>query len=185
MTPKEYNRINELLSEFSSLNAALEAAEAEIKTVQLAAARELLPKHAAAKVALSNLEGTLRTISDEHYEELFPSEKRTHKTPFGELQYRKSSSLEIEDEEKTILKIKVRATEEEARRSEGGIPLFAEEQLIRTREELNLEALGELDDATLALFGIVRRHKDNFKIVPFALQADKPARKNGKGKEAA
>ena len=172
MTASQYNRINELLSDFSSLNAAVEAAEAEIKTVQLAAAKELLPKHAAAKVALSSIESTLRALSDEHYQELFPTEKRTHKTPFGALEYRKSSSLEIEDEEKSILKIEARFEADMTR-------------FIRTRKELNIEALEELDDDYLALVGIVRKHKDNFKVVPFALMADKPAKKAAKVKEAA
>ena len=55
MTATEYNKLNDLLSQFSTLTAALEGSEAEIKTVQLAAAHVLLPKHAAAKVALANL----------------------------------------------------------------------------------------------------------------------------------
>lgn len=185
MNADQYNAINTLLSKYSELSAALESAEAEIKTVQLAAARDLLPKHAAAKVALGELEGALRKLSDRHYTELFPDEKRTHKTPFGAIEYRKSSSLEVEDEEKSILKIKVACTEELARRSEGRPPCFTEDQLIRTREELNLEALAQLDDTTLAMFGIVRVCKDNFKLSPFAMKTDKPARKPGKLQEAA
>ena len=132
----------------------------------------MLPKHAAAKVALSSIEATLRSLSDEHYGELFPTEKRTHKTPFGSLEYRKSSALEVEDEEKSILKIEARFEADM-------------NSLIRTRKELNLEALAELDDRTLAIVGITRKHKDNFKVVPFTLTADKPAKKAGKLKEAA
>jgi len=185
MNASQYNQINELLSEYSRLNAALELAEAEIKTIQLAAAQELLPRHAAAKVALSDLEASLRKISDAHYESLFPdAKKRTHATPFGSLEYRKSTKLEVEDEEKSMLRIKVASTNELARESEGFKPRFTAEQLIRTREELNLEALGELDDATLAMFAITRARKDNFKIVPFTMASDKPAKKHGK-KEAA
>jgi hypothetical protein len=188
MTATQYNRVNELLSEYSSLAAALEAAEAEIKTVQLAAAQDLLPKHAACKVALTNLEEALQRIADEHYEALFPTEeKRTHKTPFGDLQYRKSSSLEADDEEKSLLKIKLACQEELAGEAEGRKPRFSEEQLIRTREELNLDALGGLDDVTLAALGIRRVRKDNFKVVPFTMKSDKPAKgkRTGKLQEAA
>jgi phage host-nuclease inhibitor protein Gam len=186
MNANQYNTINELLSQFSACSAAVNAAEAEIVTVQLAAAEQLLPKHAAAKIALADLEARLRKLSDEHYDELFPPEdkKRSHKTPFGTLKYNKSSSLEVDDEEKAILKIKVACTDELARESEGHPPRFTREQLIRTREELDLEALGKLDDLTLAAFGIKRVHKDNFKIAPFEMASDKPAKDNGKKQEA-
>jgi hypothetical protein len=184
ITASQYNEINELLFKFSTLNAALETAEAEIKTVQLAAAQDLLPKHAQAKVALAELESKLRSLSDRFYSELFPEDKkRTHATPFGALQLRKSTSLEVEDEEKSILRIKVACTKELARESEGVPPRFTESQLIRTREELNLEALGELDDITLAAFGIKRVQKDTFKIVPFDMKADSP--KTSKSKRGA
>lgn len=178
MTPTQYNRLNELLSEYSSINAALESAEGEIKTVQLAAATELLPKHAALKVRLTSVEDELRKLSDAHYEELFPEDKkRSHKTPFGEVKYHKSSSLEFDDEEKVLLKIKL-ACEKECVRAgaQDEAPRFTEAQLIRKHEEPNLDAMGSLDDATLALFGIARVPKDNFSIKPFAMRSDKPAK---------
>ncbi len=187
MNADQYNRINKLLSEFSTITAALEAAEAEIKTVQLAAAKELLPKHAAAKVALSNLETELREFADEHYTELFPDDKkRTHSTPFGGIQYRKSSSLEFDDEEKVLLKIRAACDQEAALAVRAHQdPRFTPSQLIRQRSEPNLEALAEFDEITLALFGIQRVHKDTFKVVPFDMASDKPAKKARKGKEAA
>jgi len=185
MNEKQYNTINELLAEYSSLNAALEAAEAEIKTVQLAAAQELLPKHAQAKIRLANLEAELRKVADAHYEALFPEDKkRTHNTPFGGLQYRKSSSLDYDDEEKVLLKIRLACQEELAREAVGRPVRFTLAQLIRTHEEPNLEALSELDDATLALFGCRREQKDNFKVIPFAMKADKPAKRDGKRQAA-
>ena len=178
MTSKEYNRLNELLSQFSLLNAALETAEAEIKTVQLTAAQELLPKHAVAKVALANIESAVRTLTDSLYAELFPKDKRSHKTPFGEVKYTKSTSLEYDDEEKVALKIHAACDAEEAHAArDKRPPLFTSEQLLRTRVEPKLEALEALSDAQLYAFGIRREHKDNFKIVPFAMKTDKPAKK--------
>jgi len=184
MNAEQYNQVNALLSDYSTLSAALEAAEAEIKTVQLAAAKDLLPKHAAAKIALADLETTLRKIADKHYSSLFPDDKREHKTPFGGIKYRKSTALEVADEEKSILKIKLACQQELARESEGHPPRFTESQLIRAREDLNLEALGELDDPTLAMFSITRVQKDTFKVDPFSMKTDKP-KKPGKLQEAA
>ncbi len=180
MTPAKYNQINELLAEFSKISAGLEGAEAEIKKVQLAAAAGLLPTHAELKVKLSDLETKLKALADEHYTELFPAseEKRTHNTPFGALQYRKSSSLEFKDEEKVMLKMRLACNNEYERARQGGEePRFKWGQIVRTSEAPNLEALSEFDDATLSLFGITREHKDNFKISPFDMKSDKPAKK--------
>jgi len=176
MNAIQYNKINELIAEFSTINAAFELAEAEIKTLQLAAAKELLPKHAKLKIQLSQIEDQLKKLADDHDTSLFPDDKRTHKTPFGSLKYKKSTALEVADEEKAILKIQRACTLELARESEGRPPRFTEEQLLRIRTDLNLEALEKLDDATLALFGIKRIHKDNFKVEPFSMASDKPAK---------
>lgn len=184
MNATQYNRINELLSEYSTLASAFDLAEAEIKILQLAAAKELLPKHAELKIKLADLEEKLRALADAFYAELFPEadEKRTHATPFGSLKYHKSSSLEFDDEEKVLLKIKLACDRELQRvRNLTEPPRFTEAQLVRTFEEPNRDALGDLDDATLALFGITRVKKDNFKIVPFSMKTDRPAKaKKGK-----
>lgn len=186
MTALEYSKLNDRLSQYSTLFAALEAAEAEIKTIQLAAAGELLPKHAEAKIKLANLEAELRVISDGFYAELFPeNKKRTHQTPFGGIRYHKSTTLEFDDEEKSVLKIHRDCEEEEARAAHDRRPaLFTSDQLLRTKVTLNLEALEALPDAQLAAWDIRREKKDNFKVLPFAMQTDSPARKPAKKKEA-
>jgi hypothetical protein len=186
MNAQQYNKLNELLSEYSQISAALEAVEGEIKTVQLAAAHELLPRHAQLKIRTGDLESLLRAFADAHYDELFPAadDKRTHATPFGSVKYRKSTSIEIADAELALLKIKLACAKELDRvRNLGEPPRFTQDQLVRTYEEPNLEALRELDDATLALMGCVRKHEDNFKIVPFQMKSDKPAKANGKAKK--
>ncbi len=179
MTPKIYSEINELLADYSAGAAALEGAEAEIKTVQLAAAERLLPRHAEAQVRLTDLEARLRKLSDDHYDELFPEEKkRSHDTPFGTLKYRKSSKLKLEDEEKVMLKIERVCAEEVSRaKSLQHAPRFTLDQLVRTHVEPNLEALEAFDDATLRQFGITREREDKFTIAPFEMKADKPAKK--------
>ena len=189
MTAKEYNRLNELLAEYSLVSAAIERDEAEIKTAQLQAGTELIPQHAERKVKLTSIEAELRALSDACYADLFPGdpgdEKRTHKTPFGELAYHKSTSLEFDDAEKTLLKVKVACHVEEARAKTAGVtPRFTAAQLIRTREEINLDAMKSLDPVTLALFDVRREQHDNFKVKPFTMKSDRPA-KVAKKKEAA
>ena len=182
MNAAQYNKLNELLSEFSTVAAMLEAAEGEIKIVQLVAAGELLPKHAELQVRLTGIEAELRKLSDAHYDELFPeAKKRSHETPFGTVKYHKSSSLEYDDEEKVLLKIKAACQAEAARvRNLNEAPRFTEDMLIRRTEAPNLDAMGGFDDLTLAAMGIERRHKDNFSVKPFDMKTDKPAKRGSK-----
>jgi anion-transporting ArsA/GET3 family ATPase len=188
MKTADYNELNELLLEYSKINSALEKSEAGIKTVQLVAAETLLPEYAELKMRFTQVESRLRKLADAYYDELFPEEKkRTHQTPFGGVKYHKSSSLEFEDEEKVVLKIRAECAKEmrRAERAED-VPHFTEEKQIRTYERPNLEALDEFDDGALTnLFGITRKHKDNFKVIPFELKSDKPAKKDKPLKEAA
>ncbi len=182
MTAQQYNRLNELLAEYSRIDAALEAAEAEIKKVQLDAASELLPEHAQLKVTLTDLETALRKLSEEHYVELFAAnDSRTHKTPFGGVKFHKSSSIECDDDEMALLKVEVAcAKEAERARLANEQPRFVLSQLVRTHQELNLEALAGFDDATLVLFGVRREASENFKVLPFDMRTDKPKKVNGK-----
>lgn len=179
MDAKKYNQINALLAEYSKTNAALEEAEAKIKTRQLTAASTLLPTHAKLKVRLDEIESALLKLSDANYDELFPDEnKRNHKTPFGELTYRKSSCIDFDDAEKVLLKIKLECRREhELAARENRAPRFQESQLIRTHEEPNLATLGTYDEALLSLFGLKRVSDDNFKVKPFTMKSDKPGKK--------
>lgn len=176
MNAKIYNEINELLSEYSKVEAELKKTEGAIAERQLKAADTLLPEHAQLKVRLDEIEVKLKKLADANYTDLFPEEtKRNHKTPFGELQYRKSSSIEFDDSEKVLLKIKLAcAAEKEAAKADKRLPRFTEDQFIRKHEEPNLEAMAVLDDVQLTAFGCHRVHADNFKVKPFAMKTDKP-----------
>jgi len=169
--------MNELLAQYSELSAHLAEVEAQVNLSQVQAARPLLPEHANTKAAIGDIESKLREIAVAN-PELFPDDKRTHKTPFGSISFRKVTSLEVDDEEKTILKIKVACTKELRRSSLAGeVPRFTEETLLRKREEPNLEALEAFDDAGLAQFGVERKTDEKFSVKPLAVQADKLLKK--------
>ncbi len=180
MTPTKYNSLNELLAEYSELTAELSAIEAEVNKSQITAARPLLPQHANTKARIGEIESKLREIAIAN-PELFPDDKRSHQTPFGSISFRRSTSLEFEDEEKVMLKIKV-ACQKEALRAQrtNEPPAFTEETLLRSRQEPNLEALEQLDDTLLALFGIVRKESEKFTVKPLEVKADKLLKKAGK-----
>jgi hypothetical protein len=178
MTPTRYNNLNELLAEYSQLSAQLAAIESDVNLQTLAAVKPLLPQHAETTARIAEIEGKLREIAVAN-PELFPEDKRTHTTPFGAIAFRKTTSLDFDDEEKVILKIKV-ACAKELQRSErfNAVPRFTEEQLLRTRQEPNLEALEKLDDAELTGFGIARKTEEKFTVKPLEVKADKLAKKS-------
>jgi hypothetical protein len=177
MTPTRYNNLNELLAEFSDLAAQLQTIEAEVNRSQIFAARPLLPEHANTKARLGDIESKLREIAVSN-PELFPDDRKTHATPFGSISFRKSTSLDFDDEEKVILKIKL-ACEKELKRANKTeeAPAFTEESLTRTRQEPNLEALEKLDDAVLLSLGIVRKTEEKFSVKPLEVKADKLSKK--------
>lgn len=177
MTPRNYNGLNEMLARYSELSARLVTIEADVNRSQIAAARPMLPDHANTKAELADIEAELRKIAIAS-PELFPDDKRTHNTPFGSLSFRKSSYLEIGDEEKTVLRILVACRKEADRAAKAKVaPLFTEETLLRTIQEPNREALEKLTDAQLASFDIERKTEEKFTVKPLEVKADKLVKK--------
>lgn len=179
MKAKEYGEINKLVSQYSKISNALETVEAKIKERQLRAANSTMPQYAGLKTRLGEIEAELRKLADENYDELFPEEKkRSHKTPFGSLSYRKTSHLDFEDEAQTVLRIEA-ACEAELIRAKAADedPLFRATELVRVRCAPNIEALELLGGETLRQFGITRVQEDNFKVKPFDMKTDKPGKK--------
>jgi len=178
MKTKEYGKLTKRIADYSKIAAELDKSEAIIKERQLNAARTLLPRHSQLKAKQSEIEAEVRVMAEANYQDLFGADdKRTHQTPFGKMQFRKSEYVDFDDAEKLILKIKVLCTQEkELAAKENREPRFTLAQLVRTSEAPNIEALERLDDLTLALFGAQRKHEDNFKITPPTIKSDKPAK---------
>jgi hypothetical protein len=106
---------------------------------------------------------------------------RSIKTPFGVVKFHKATSLKVQNEELSIAKIKLRAEQAKTKAiQDNTIPAFAADRFLRTKEELDLEALEGLDDAELLSFGITRVTEDKFSVQPAAIdlgQAVKEASK--------
>ena len=178
LTPDQYAHFHSLLNEYSKLVAVKDAAEAEIVQAQLKAAEALLPGYSQAQLALSEMESKIKTFSFYHYDELFPDEKRTHTCPFGTVQYRKSTTLNVENKEKSINLINLLSTS--ASPDSPTAKAFDKSKLLRTSVTLNLEALELLDKDQLALIGITREANENFTVKPFTITTDTPKTKKSK-----
>jgi hypothetical protein len=177
MTPKKYNELNEMLAEYSELSAQLASIEAVVNKKSLDAARTLLPQHSETKARIGDIEAKLRVMAVEN-PELFTDDKKTHQTPFGSVAFRTSTYLDVDDEEKVVLKIKAACQKELKRASAlNVVPRFTEEMLLRKIEQPNLEALEQFDDADLSTFGVVRKTEEKFSVKPLEVKADKLSKK--------
>lgn len=98
------------------------------------------------------------------------TEKRSVKTPWGAVKVKRTTKLEVKNEEATILRI------EHAKRGE---------QFVRIEKTLNLEALENLSDAELKSFGIIRIHEESVTVVEAKIDFGKAVKAVEKRKEAA
>lgn len=99
-------------------------------------------------------------------------QKKTLTTPYGEVKSRKSTTLEVPNEEVTIVLLEQLGPEAAA--------------FIRTKKELNLEALEQLSDEELKRIRITRVVKETITAKPKQIdmgKAAKSAEKRAKGQK--
>lgn len=145
---------------------ALGSAQDELKNIEAITAehirgvlRDIKAKYSQHQERATIAEQLLEAICRKHPE--WFSKKKTLPTIFGSLSLRKSTKLVIPNEEASVLLIK------EAMRDN------VVTGLIRTKEELDLEALERLDDSVLALFRIRRVTEEHFSAKPASLDLGK------------
>lgn len=119
--------------------------------------KDVIDQHKTAYARMQKLlttsERELEIIATRHPE--WFTEKKGVKTPYGTVKFTRSTVLEIKNEELSL---------ELIRRDAHGLTLDPE-NLIRTRDELDREALEDLSDEQLKAFKIRRIPKENFSVV--------------------
>lgn len=154
-TSAEYKNMLDLQSVHAAANNDLKELEAEINDEMLTQIDFRRDRYAQLQKAIADSEASLELIAVQHPQ--WFGDKKSLKTLYGSLEFKSSRSLEVANAELSLALI-----EAEAIRNGDFDPI------LYTRREitLNLEALGELDDATLAKFKIKRVEKNNFTVKP-------------------
>ena len=165
---EDFKNMCDLLSVFSEGTAQLKAMQGELDSMFISLIDDKKKEYAQFQQAVTQAETALEVLARRHPE--WFAEKRSVKTPFGIVKFARSTSLEIKNEELSIL----------LARSD----LPDGESYIREVEELDREALEKLDDATLKTLKIKRVTKDNFSVVAASVDLGK-AVKEAAEKEAA
>ena len=173
-TSKDFEDAVDLLALYSDASNELDALQAGANDELLELLDEKKKEYAKWQEILAKTEAALEALALKHPDWFTPN-RRSIKTPYGTMKLHSSTKLEVKNEEVTLLLI-----EQEMNRQEVAAATdpsyqrpFDAAKLRRTHVALNLEAIEQLDDATLKQFRIVRAKKDNFSVVPAKLDMGK------------
>ena len=166
----DFREAVELLSIYTSASQELEALETKLNQCLICEVDQIKGQYALFQSTLQEAESKLELIALRHPE--WFGEKKSVKTPYGELKFHKSSPLEVKNEEVSVVLIEARLTELAAlleTATPGEIARLAEEQslltsFLRRETHLDLDSLGKCDESLLKKFRISRTEKQNFSI---------------------
>jgi len=163
-----------LLAVYSEASNRLDELEASANGSLLELIDAHKTEYAQLQHTLAQTETALEVIALSH-PDWFSEKRRSIKTPYGTVKFHASIKLEVKNEEVTLLLLDKLAQEN---------PEFKRVDYVRAHEELNIEALEKLDDATLKKLRIDRVPNDNFSVVAAKVDMGK-AVKEAVAKEAA
>lgn len=153
-----------ILTEATNRLAALEN---KLANCYVDAVDEHRKEYAALQEAVEKAETTVKDIAGMHPE--WFADKKTITTPYGSIQSRSSTKLDVANEHESIKLL---------RQLGPDAAVF-----IRTAEELDLEALEKLPDAELARIGISRVTTESLTASPAKLNLGKAAKAAAKKAE--
>jgi len=169
----DYTNLVNLLAVYSETDNRMGALQTSAQAEFLELIDGNKAEYAQLQQLLGETEGSLETLALAH-PEWFPKDRKSIKTPYGTVKLTSTSKLDVANEEATIILIEGAGDE-------------AREKFLRTKTELNLEALEALSDAELKPFRIKRIQSQSFSVTPAKLdmgKAVKDADKATNGKTA-
>lgn len=148
-----FQRLVELQQLFAQSDTALDEVQINADRALSATTDRAKQSYAAAKALRDEAEAEILALVARHPEWL---DGRTIKTPYGQIEFRKSEKLEVASDEATVALIDAIYTRPGA--------THRPEQLVRTVRKPNLEVLGTLSDDELKKVGIVRKETESITV---------------------
>jgi hypothetical protein len=175
-TTEDFQEMINLLAVFTAATNQLNDLQSEANEDMLEWLDTAKGEYASLQETLTKAEAALEIIARRHPE--WFQTKKSIKTPYGVVKLTSSTSLEIPNEEATLVRMELKKERSqilaEAARAEGKeFPVFDPEAFIRTTRELDREALEKLSDLELAELGITRVVEENFSVKPATLDLGK------------
>jgi len=168
-TDPEFQNLVKLLAIFSEASNRIDTLQAEATADHLETIDHIRDEYAALQQALTESGTALELIVLKHPE--WFATKRSIKTAFGTVKLHTSHPLVIPNEEVTQLLIEKEIEGQKLRRADPTAPAseFDAAALLRTRIEIDREALEKLDESQLKKLRVHRERKDNFSVAPAKL----------------
>lgn len=164
---QDFARLVDLQQQFSAATLELERIEGLMSRDALNAARAFGEDYIIWQERAAELEKQLNMLFTNH-PEWRVGDAKSVKTPFGSVEQRKTSKLEVPNEKATVALIKQRALTD---------PRFADQKMfLHVEESPNLEALEAFTDDVLAELGITRLRTEKITVKPAKVQAAKVAK---------
>jgi hypothetical protein len=170
---QDFARFVELQQQHTETNNALEALEVKINKSAQDVAKTSAEAYVVLQEKLSNTDVELKALFDKHPE--WRGDKKSVATPFGSVESRKATELEVPNPALTVALIKAKGAQE---------PQFKAADYLHVEEEPNLEALEAMTDDALALLGVNRKVSERVTVKPAKLNVAK-AVKAAKAKQTA
>lgn len=152
---REFLNLVNLLGILTDATQRLEALENETNTAFQQLIDDKKAQYSTLQATIAETEAALEHVAESHPE--WFGEKASIKTPYGSVRFRKSTVLDVKNEEASIILIRQREKEDAS---------FISDLYIRRKETLNLEALENLTDSELQDLRIKRVPKRNFGCTP-------------------
>jgi hypothetical protein len=170
---EDFQELVNLLAVYTEANNRLALLQHDANDQLMDVLDDIKTEYAELQEKMSKAESAMELIALKHPE--WFSTKRSLKTPYGTVSLRRGTKLEVSNEEASLVRIRLAAEKqfpgkgpEEVQARDEFIAKF-----IRTKEELNLEALELEEDVFLKSLGIARVKTENFSAKPATLDLGK------------
>lgn len=147
----DYKNLIDLLAVYAEATNRLDELQASVQGQLIDIVDEQRAAYAEAQAAVAQAEKALEAVTLAH-PEWFSDKRRSIKTPYGTVSFRRSTKLDVPNPETSIILIEQLDDKDRAA------------TLVRSEKTLNLEALEKLTDAELRAFRIRRVTEDNFGV---------------------
>jgi len=168
---QDFARFVELQQKHTETTNQLEALEVTINKSAQEIAKTSAADYIVLQEALGKLDVELKALFDKHPE--WRGDKKSVATPFGSVESRKATELEVPNPALTVALIKAKAVQE---------PQFKAADYLHVEEEPNLEALEAMTDDALALLGVNRKVSERVTVKPAKLNVAKAVKAAAKSK---
>lgn len=160
---QDFARLVELQQKHTDTTLALEKLEGRMSVDALKAATSSAPDYVVLQEQLANLDAELKALFARH-PEWREAGKKSVKTPFGAVEQRTVTELEVPNPAATVTLIKARGKEDDK---------FDPSLFLRVEIEPNLEALEALSDDELSKLGVTRKSTERITVKAAKVSAAK------------